>query len=80
MYLILVDNNEGKINYNVVGESMINTGFHKGLTLDNGLITNSIYIGITRSTTPSLPIEIILKSNNFPIIFNGILREVSQDT
>lgn len=78
-YLILVGNNEGEINYNVIGESMINSGFHKGVTLDNGLITNAIYIAVTRSTTPSFPIEIVLKSDNVPIIFNGILREVSQN-
>lgn len=78
-YLILVGNNESEINYNVIGESMINSGFNKGVTLDNGLITNAIYIAITRSTTPSFPIEIVLKSDNVPIIFNGILREVSQN-
>lgn len=78
-YLILVSNNDGDITNNVIGESMIQSGFHKDIRLDNGDITNAIYIGVNRSLTPSFPIEIILKSNNALIGFNGVLRQVSQE-
>ena len=76
-YLILTYNNEGEINHSVSGENFLQTGFHKDITLENGFETNAIYLGINRSTTPSFPVEISLKSNNEPISFNGILRQVS---
>ena len=77
-YAILVGDNEGEVNHRVQGENMIQTGFSKELTLSNGLVTNAISIVINRSTTPSFPVEIILKSTSVPIIFNGVLRQASQ--
>ncbi|MCM3478944.1 toll/interleukin-1 receptor domain-containing protein [Caldibacillus thermoamylovorans] len=77
-YAILVSNNEGEVKYSVLGENMIETGFNKEIQLNNGFVTNAIYIGINRSTTPSFPVEITLKSTSVPISFNGVLRQVSQ--
>lgn len=57
---------------------MIETGFNKEVRLDNGFVTNAIFIGINRSTTPSFTVEINLKSKSVPISFNGVLRQVSQ--
>ena len=77
-YYILTHNNEGEISYNVLGESMLQTGFDKNIKSSSGFITNAIYLGINRSVTPSFPIEVSLKSKNKPISFNGALRQVSQ--
>ncbi len=49
---------------------MVQTGFNKEIRLNNRLMTNAIYIGINRSTTPSFPVEIILKSTSASIGFN----------
>lgn len=77
-YAVLVANNEGEVSHSVFGENMIETGFNKDVRLDNGFVTNAIFIGINRSTTPSFPVEITLKSERVPINFNGILRQVTQ--
>lgn len=77
-YAILIGNNDGEVNHSVLGENMMEAGFNKEVKLNNGFVTNAIYIGINRSTTPSFPVEITLKSTIVPIIFNGVLRQISQ--
>lgn len=77
-YAVLISNDEGEVEHNVLGENMIETGFNKEVRLNNGFVSNAIFIGINRSTTPSFPVEITLTSKSVPIIFNGVLRQVSQ--
>lgn len=76
-YAVLVSNEEGEVKHSVLGEKMIETGFDKEIRLNNGFVTNVIFLGINRSATPSFPVEIPLKSISVQIIFNRVLRQVS---
>lgn len=79
-YLILLDNSENEINFTCLNESMFNSSFNSNLTTDNGLVTNAIFVGVARSTTPSFPLKINVKTTNgLPVKLKGVMRASNED-
>ena len=81
-YLILAGNKKEEIKPECLSDSMFYQGFNNdtSLTIDSGLKTNSISVGIDRGTTPGFPFIIKLsKTGNNPIVFNGLMRAVESN-
>ncbi|HGH7183814.1 TPA: toll/interleukin-1 receptor domain-containing protein [Bacillus cereus] len=79
-YLILLDNDESEIEFKVTNESMYNNSFTSNIQLNDGTHANAIFIGVSRSTTPTFPLKVNVKSKtNSPIQLKGLMRATSDD-
>lgn len=76
-YLILIGNSQSEITHKCLSDPLHNYGFHEGLKLDNGLVTNAININTTRGTTPGFPVVVKVTSNSSDIKFNGLMKATS---
>ncbi len=66
-YLILVDNQENDLTWNVLHFSSYETGFNKDIQFSSG-VHNCILIAVSSATSPGFPVEIELRPRNGAII------------
>lgn len=79
-YLILLDNLESEVEYSVTNESMYNSSFNSNIQLNDGTHTNAIFIGVSRSTTPTFPLKVNVKSKiDSQILLKGLMRATSDE-
>lgn len=64
MYLICTKNTEEELSYKVTSDSVVESGFNKNITLNNGETYNGIFINVFRATTPQNPVIIKLAPKN----------------
>lgn len=79
-FLVLINNKTENVKITVKSDSFYNGGPNNNIRLDNGIVCNAFYVGISRALAPNFPIRIDLESKNEePILFLGILRAVSEE-
>ena len=60
-FLILIDNEENELTFNLPTEGMFSGGFNKGVKLNNGRIVNAQLMKAPRGITPKMPLRISMK-------------------
>jgi hypothetical protein len=79
-YLILVENNENELNFNVKSDTMFFGGFQKEIKLNNGKIYNGFSASIDRGTVPGFPFDVEITANGINTIqFVGVMRAINKD-
>jgi hypothetical protein len=57
-----------------------NSSFNSNIQLSDGTPTNAIFIGVSRSTTPTFPLKVNVKGkNNSRILLKGLMRATSDE-
>lgn len=80
-YLILLENDESEISWTAIGESQFESGFQKDLKLDNGQVSNAIFVSRMTATSPGFPFVVELTTkNNSKIRFVGLMRQISRES
>jgi hypothetical protein len=78
-FLILIDNEENELTFNLPTEGMFNGGFNKGVILNNGSIVNAQLMKAPRGITPKMPLRISIKKNGVDFKFIGVLHQASEN-
>ena len=79
-FLILFGSNPSDVQVNVSSDSFFNGGPQNNIRLNNGIICNGFYIGLSRSLAPNFPIRVSLETNeNKSLRFLGLMRAVSEE-
>lgn len=76
-FLILHGNQNDKVTFKLLSDSVSIGGPITDVKLSNGSIHNGYSVGLTRGISPGFPIRLELTSD-YPIDFHGILRAVSE--
>ena len=59
-FLLLVDNEEGELSFQLRGESMVKMGFNKSVRLGDGREVNAQLMAISGATTPGFPFVVVI--------------------
>jgi hypothetical protein len=79
-FLILVENAENELIFDLPTEGMFNGGFNKDLKLNNGTIVNAQLMKAPRGITPTMPLRISMKkTNGADLKFVGVLHQTSEN-
>jgi hypothetical protein len=79
-FLILVENAENELNFNLPTEGMFNGGFNKDVKLNNGKVVNAQLMKAPRGITPTMPLRISMKkTNGADLKFVGVLHQTSEN-
>lgn len=79
-FLVLVDNDENELNFELPTEGMFSGGFNKGLKLSSGKIVNAQLMKAPRGITPTMPLRISIKKKsiiNFKFV--DVLHQTSEN-
>lgn len=79
-FLVLLDDGEGDIEYSCPTDNMYTNSFNENVQLNNGVMTNAIYIAVSRSTTPGFPVKVNIKNKNgVPLKLKGLMRADTEE-
>ncbi|MCK4819208.1 toll/interleukin-1 receptor domain-containing protein [bacterium] len=79
-FLFLTNLTENDVNFQYKSGSMCNTGFHTGITLNDGKTYNAQFIGVEKGTVPGFPFLVEVTSpNNKEIVIEGVMHEKKQN-
>jgi len=57
-YLIVVDNEQADLRFEITSDGMCMSGFNAGIPLNNGVTVNAQLMGVDRATTPKFPVVV----------------------
>lgn len=78
-FLILIENDEGELDFSVLNEGMFFGGFNKDVELTNGKKVNAHLIKNPRGITPKMPMIVEIKKQKEIIFkFVGVLHQTSE--
>ncbi|GET32643.1 hypothetical protein PbJCM13498_15060 [Prolixibacter bellariivorans] len=79
-FLILVDNEDGELKFELPNENMFVGGFNKGVPLNNGRVVNAQLMRAPRGITPTIPLRILMKkTDGVDFKFIGVLHQTSEE-
>lgn len=79
-FLILFKNKSSDVNVNVDSDSFFNGGPQNDLKLNNGMVCNGFFIGLSRALTPNFPLRVSIETNTEEgLMFVGIMRAITEE-